>query len=671
MTGSSFTSAFGGPSPIVPADPSYEAITIAADTPLVWPQETTGGSPYVAKQIDVTASAGGLKLKMPPGNTGSSGPQTIISNVGGTTFTVTDTAGNAIAVIPATQSWLITLRDNSTANGSWRALQIASTTTTAVAAALAGLGLEALGPLLQTKWTTVSFAANDTITTAMRSNAVIWTGAVGTLQFQASATLTTGWFCAIKNDGTNTCTLQCTGGDTIDGLGSLDIHPGDSGIIILGPAGAFQTFGALITVLSVASGGTGASTAAQALVNLGGSAVGISVFTAPTAAAIVALLGLNGLAFTEASVATNQVLTSSSGNTMYVCTAALSITMPLSTSLTTAYVFMVDASGGAVALTPQVTDQINGGTAGVALTIPQGGYCLVCTDANGHWFTLFGPNATFTNITATAITTTTLTATTATATNVVAGSLKGGLRDFIAGGIMSAPGGGTTLTITSCASADSTNSIYMETATSYTKTTASFVVGSGNGMLDTGASGGAASTWYHVFQIIRPDTGVVDFLMSLSVSAPTLPANYTKFRRIGSIKLDGAKNIIGFSQNNDEFLWLVGVTDMNAVAVGLAAQTITLTVPRDVKVNAIFNADSLSDTAQIVTLFNSLDQTVAAAGSGNFQLCVQISNQIAAGQLNIRTNTAAAIRVVGSSNVATNAITLVTQGWIDQRGKNN
>lgn len=393
MSGASWTNSFGA-SPIVPADPSYSAITIATNTQLVWPTETLGGEPSVSKQIDVTASAGSLQLLMPPGNTGSNGPQALITNVGSNTFTVTDTGGNAIAVIPTTQTWLITLTDNSTVNGSWRALQIASTTSTATAAALAGPGLQASAGLLQTRWPTQSFAVSDTITPAMRSNALIWTGAVGTLQFNASATLTEGWFCAVKNDGTNTCTLQCTGPDTINGQGSIDLVPGDSGLVILGPAGAFQTFGALVTVLAIASGGTGATSAGEALVNLGGSDVGISIFTAPDVAAIIALLGLNGSTFTEASVSTNQVQTSLSGNTVYVCTAALSITMPLSTSLTRGFVFMVDSGGGDVVLTPQAADAINGFAPAATLTVPQGGFALVCTDANGNWYTLFGPSMT-------------------------------------------------------------------------------------------------------------------------------------------------------------------------------------------------------------------------------------------------------------------------------------
>jgi hypothetical protein len=208
--GSSFTNAFGA-GPIVPANPSYEALTIAVATTLVWPQETTGGSPYVAAQIDVTASVAALTLKMPPGNTGSTGAQTVMTNVGAQSFTVIDNSGALIVVLAPTQSWLITLIDNSTTAGSWRAYQLAATTSNATAASLAGLGLQANGTLLQAAWTTVYKSVDTAITTAYRSTEVVWNGVTGTLQLNAAATLTAGWFCAFTNNGTGVVTISTSG----------------------------------------------------------------------------------------------------------------------------------------------------------------------------------------------------------------------------------------------------------------------------------------------------------------------------------------------------------------------------------------------------------------------------------------------------------------------------
>jgi hypothetical protein len=71
---------------------------------------------------------------------------------------------------------------------------------------------------------------------------------------------------------------------------------------------------------------------------------------------------------------------------------------------------------------------------------------------------------------------------------------------------------------------------------------AAWAAGTGNGGLDTGA---IANTSYHIWLIQRSDTGVVDALFSASATAPTMPTNYDRKRRIGSI-VRSAGAILGF-----------------------------------------------------------------------------------------------------------------------------
>lgn len=388
--GSSYTNVFGG-NAVKPAQPSYEAITMAVTTALAWPLETAEGENVVAAQIDVTATATTLQLQMPPGNTGSTGVQTIITNVGAITFVVSDQAGNPIASIATTQSWIISLTDNSAPNGTWQALQLASTASSATAAELAGPGLSVTGAELQTNWVTVALTANTLITEAYRAEAIVWTGAAGTLQLDTIANLTAGWFCAITNEGTDLLTVSTSSGQTINGAATLSMESGNSGIIICA-ANGFNSFGALLGPLGVPNGGTGATTPTGALTNLGGTSIGQSIFTAPNAAAIIALLGLNNFTFQESTIAANQTLAAGSTNTIFVCTAALALTVPLTTTLTKQFVFLIYANGGAVTLTPQASDTINGGTEGSALVIPIGSSVMVITDAGGNIWTLFGPN---------------------------------------------------------------------------------------------------------------------------------------------------------------------------------------------------------------------------------------------------------------------------------------
>lgn len=387
--GSSFSNLFGA-GPVAPANPSFESLMLTASVALAWPLETTGGTPYVASQINITAAAGGIEVMMPPGETGSTGVQCMISNTGMNPFTVTTTSGVQIAVIATTQSWLISLIDNSTPDGSWQALQMASTVSSAVASGLAGPGLQAAGSQLEVIWDTLILSGNSLLVAANQATAVVWDGAAGILTLDLISNLGVGWYCALTNRGTQAITLNCSGGQTINGVGSLMIQPSDGGLIVCG-AGGFNTIGALVTPLAIAAGGTGASTAPAALVNLGGTSLGISIFTAPSSASIIALLGLNNFTFIEASVSTDQSLVTTSSNTAYICTAALNLTLPLTTVLSTKYIIIASAEGGIVTLTPQPSDAIDGAPVNTPLTIPEGGSTMLATDANGNWWTIFGP----------------------------------------------------------------------------------------------------------------------------------------------------------------------------------------------------------------------------------------------------------------------------------------
>lgn len=390
MSGSSFTNIFGG-NAIKPSDPSFVALTISVNTTLYWPLETAEGVPTVAALMDVTASAGSLKLIMPPANQGSTGVVAIIANVGSNTFTVTDNGGNTIASIATTQAWVIALTNNASVNGSWVAYQLASTTSSATAASLAGYGLstEAADPTkLQVNWTRDPLSAGVTLSTADRGKNVVWTGAVGTIQLDATATLGAGWFVAVTNEGTGALTITTTGGETINGGATIVMEPGNSGFVIAG-SGTFDTYGALLGALSILNGGTGATTAGGALTNLGGTSIGVGIFTAPNAASVISLLGLQNYTFTESTVNSNQVLAANSSGTAFVCTAGLSITIPLTTTLTKTWCVAVYAFAGNVVLTPQVSDAINGNAAGATLTIPQGASCMIVTDAAGNLYTFF------------------------------------------------------------------------------------------------------------------------------------------------------------------------------------------------------------------------------------------------------------------------------------------
>lgn len=242
------------------------------------------------------------------------------------------------------------------------------------------------------------------------------------------------------------------------------------------------------------------------------------------------------------------------------------------------------------------------------------------------------------------------------------------LQGYINGLTLSAAGGTGTFGIAAGITADSTNASMMALNSAYTKTTASWAVGTGNGGLDTGAI--ATSTWYHVFEIQRPDTGVVDILFSLSATAPTMPTNYTLFRRIGSMKTDGSSQWIKFTQTGDDFLWDVPVTDQSAVVLGASTLYTLASVPTGVIVKAYFSSFFTSTSASAVATLSSplITAPAVATPTGNVDYAVQAANASSIFVGEVYTNTSAQIRAV-SNGSGTISWAVATRGWRDRRGK--
>lgn len=207
-----------------------------------------------------------------------------------------------------------------------------------------------------------------------------------------------------------------------------------------------------------------------------------------------------------------------------------------------------------------------------------------------------------------------------------------------------------------CTSDDNSNQ--MRLAGAYTKTTGAWAVGSGNGALDTGTV--ANNTGYHVFLILRTDTGVEDILFSTSATSPTMPANYTKKRRIGWFLTDGTASILAFVQNGDLFLWKATILDVSASSVTTTPANKTLSVPSGLAViaKALY---LVAGTSNVGWVYSPLINDEAAGGTEqNFSGTLS--------QLDILTNTSSQVRVV-TNNAAGANVSIRTLGWIDTRGR--
>lgn len=206
----------------------------------------------------------------------------------------------------------------------------------------------------------------------------------------------------------------------------------------------------------------------------------------------------------------------------------------------------------------------------------------------------------------------------------------------------------------------------MTLASAYTKTTGAWAVGTGNGSLDTGAV--ANSTWYHVFVIERTDTSVVDLLISTSATAPTMPTNYTKKRRIGSFFTSGAAAIIGFVQHGNTFLWKTPINTLNATSPGATtAVSQTVSVPPGVIVEFIGSALVTNAATTTFVYYSDLATTDTAAAGGAFTFATGLVNEAPGGQIRIFTNTSQQIRMRNANAGDVNR--LVSLGWVDLRGR--
>ena len=218
---------------------------------------------------------------------------------------------------------------------------------------------------------------------------------------------------------------------------------------------------------------------------------------------------------------------------------------------------------------------------------------------------------------------------------------------------------------------DSTGAVIINVPAITKQLDAAWAVGSGLGGRDTGA---ISNAWWHVWAILRSDTGVIDVLFSLSATAPTMPTGYDYKARIGSI-LRTAAAIKTFSQTGDKFTWLVPASDISAANPGTSAVTATLaSVPTGITVEALLNAGILPNNppGTYYFLLTALTQpdTVPSATAYTVSIGGNAGNSLSNNVIVLTmTNTSAQVRYRVSSSSAGVTVSLITNGWLDRRGK--
>jgi hypothetical protein len=265
------------------------------------------------------------------------------------------------------------------------------------------------------------------------------------------------------------------------------------------------------------------------------------------------------------------------------------------------------------------------------------------------------------------------------------GTITPVVRSYLAGLGLSTAGSSATFSVASGIAADSTNADMLNLPAAISKTTGAWTVGNNGGGLDTGTIA-ATNAWYHVYVIKRPDTQVVDACVSLSAAGPTLggggyiPANYTVFRRIGSM-VGAGSGWLRFIQDGDLFSWGTPIQDVNVVNPGTAAVTRTLSTPLGVRVQAnvtvSYLSSALSDNPAAILLsdLSAADvppgTTTSAVSHGSYSGATTGSSGQGGGPVSVMTNTSSQIRSRIQISAASTNLYIVTLGWVDRRGRDN
>ena len=283
-----YTDVFGG-SVIYPSEVSYRSLSLTENVTLSWPLEATT-TPNVVAQIMDIASTGAYTITMPPANQVSVGETATFNNKSAYTITIADNGGNTIGAVLSGQSRQFYVKTNTTVNGTWDNIAFGNVTSTTTAASLAGLGLVAIGTLLNQACPSATKNSNYTLGVNDRAQLIISTGGTLTFSFTAAATLGSTWFVFIRNSGSGTLTLDPNSSETINGASTLVLNQSDSCMVVCDGSNFFtvglgQSATTTVSAITIdGSGGagdqalTGIDACHAARPRLNGLRLGLSVF---------------------------------------------------------------------------------------------------------------------------------------------------------------------------------------------------------------------------------------------------------------------------------------------------------------------------------------------------------------------------------------------------------
>lgn len=345
-----FTSPFTG-TVVQPTDVSYYELNFSANVQLYWPAIVNPQQVPAARIIDATPSTSGLVIRLPEADQGTVGADILIRNFGSDNFTVEDFAGTGSVLVAVGESKYFYLSDNTSAAGVWQNVEFGAGTSSADAATLAGNGLVALAGKLNTTQNIVEVSSAPTITNASRAATFLWTGGNGTITLPTSASLTAGWYIAVRNSGTGTLTVTGQGTSLVDGQSNITLNPTESGFILFQQStGNFFSVG-----LALPSNITFTSATYDVDTIVGGTFSLVSY--APIIQTYVALSGTRSSTLAVTLPATTQlyVLVNETNQPGYNITFQVSGSLQTPISLTNGTILLVLSDGNFLYVISQVT----------------------------------------------------------------------------------------------------------------------------------------------------------------------------------------------------------------------------------------------------------------------------------------------------------------------------
>lgn len=216
-----------------------------------------------------------------------------------------------------------------------------------------------------------------------------------------------------------------------------------------------------------------------------------------------------------------------------------------------------------------------------------------------------------------------------------------------------------------------TNSMFLSsTLVGILQTSGSWTAGNNQNKLDTGAR--TSNTTYHVFVIRKTSDGSTDILFSLSATAPTMPAGYSGFRRIGRIVTDASNNIRRFfDRGNGRFDWLDPIIEVTATGVANGSSLLTLTGMSGANpvaiTNFIVSGDGVTFRALPSDVTDSAINSTVTTYTGGAIGETSAGSDSGAGLAQVTCNSTGQIRIAYRTSSGNVSYRLLTMGWLEVR----